>query len=43
MGRAQNQMYLDPDNAWYVYFYSSSVYWDFGNRCYGQSIRPVTE
>ena len=34
----------DPRSAWYVYFYSGNVnrfYYEY--RCYGRSVRPVTE
>lgn len=33
----------NPCNAWYVYFDSSDVYRSNSNRCYGFSVRPVTE
>ena len=32
-----------PRGAWYVYFYSDDVYRYLNNRCYGQSVRPVSE
>lgn len=32
-----------PDGAWFVYFYSSGVYRYDNIRCYGQSVRPVSE
>ena len=32
-----------PGNAWGVYFYSGGVYRGNDRRCYGRSVRPVTE
>ena len=29
--------------AYYLYFYNGSVYWNYGSRYYGFSVRPVSE
>ena len=34
---------VNPSRAWYVYFNSSYVVRDHVSRCYGLSVRPVTE
>ncbi len=32
---------VSPSVAYYLYFYSSGVDWDYSTRYYGQSVRPV--
>ena len=39
-----SSLYTDsPDNAWGVYFFSGNVYKGSYGRCYGLSVRPVSE
>ena len=33
----------DGDRAYYFYFYDGFYYWDYYNRFYGHSVRPVSE